>query len=299
MANKKLRVGIVGCGKIAHVHAKALDQISECSLVAAQSRNPERAKNFAATFNLSAYTNVQDMVLEAKLDAVIVCTPHPEHKNPAIAALTAGAHVLVEKPLAVTLSDCDAMIHAASKYNKKLGVISQRRFSPSSQRMKKAIMDGKIGAPSLATVIMLGWRSEAYYKSDPWRGTLEKEGGGVLVNQAPHQLDLLQWFMNDEISELYGVCNNINHPYIEVEDTGVMNVRWRNGAMGSMSVTMLTYPKNLEGSITILGEKGTVRVGGVAVNDIQHWEFAESMEYDAQIKDANYQTASVYGFGHP
>lgn len=255
MADKKLRVGIVGCGKIAHVHAKALDQISECSLVAAQSRNPERAKNFAATFNLSAYTNVQDMVLEAKLDAVIVCTPHPEHKNPAIAAMTAGAHVLVEKPLAVTLSDCDAMIHAASKYNKKLGVISQRRFSPSSQRMKKAIMDGKIGAPSLATVIMLGWRSEAYYKSDPWRGTLEKEGGGVLVNQAPHQLDLLQWFMNDEISELYGVCNNINHPYIEVEDTAVAILKFKNGGIANIVLSNSQKP-GIYAKIHIHGSNG-------------------------------------------
>jgi UDP-N-acetyl-2-amino-2-deoxyglucuronate dehydrogenase len=240
--SSKLRMAISGCGKVGHVHAKALQQIDECTLVAVQSRNPERAKEFAAQYGAKAYDTVDEMILKEKIDALVICTPHPEHKGPAIAALNAGAHVLVEKPLAITLADCDAMIDAAAKNNKKLAVVSQRRFFPSSMRMKQAIMDEKIGHPSLATVLMLGWRNEAYYKSDPWRGSWEKEGGGILVNQAPHQLDLVQWFMNDELEELYGVCKNINHPYIEVEDTAVVILKFKKGGIANIVVSNSQKP---------------------------------------------------------
>jgi UDP-N-acetyl-2-amino-2-deoxyglucuronate dehydrogenase len=240
--SNKLRMAIIGCGKVAHLHAKALQQIDECILVAVQSRNPERAKDFATQYGVKAYDKIDEMIRKEKVGAVIICTPHPEHKNPAITALEAGAHVLVEKPLAITLEDCDAMIAAAEKNKKTLGVVSQRRFFSSSLRMKQAITDGKIGRPSLATVLMLGWRNEAYYKSDPWRGSWQKEGGGVLVNQAPHQLDLLQWFMDDVPEALYGVCNNINHPYIEVEDTAVAIVKFKKGGIANIVVSNSQQP---------------------------------------------------------
>ena len=240
--SSKLRMGIIGCGKVAHLHAKALQQIDECSLVAVQSRNPLRAKDFAAQYGAKAFEKVEEMIAKEKVDAVIICTPHPEHKSPAITALNAGAHVLIEKPLAISLADCDAMIDTAAKNKKNLGVVSQRRFFPSSLRMKKAITDDKIGYPSLVTVLMLGWRNEAYYQSDPWRGSWEKEGGGVLVNQAPHQLDLLQWFMNDELEELYGVCKNINHPYIEVEDTAIAILKFKKGGIASIVVSNSQKP---------------------------------------------------------
>ena len=237
-----IRVAIIGCGKVAHVHAKAVQQIDGCILVAAQSRNPARAKEFADKYGAKPYENVEEMVSKEKIDISIICTPHPEHKNPAVAALRAGSQVLVEKPLAVSLEDCDAMIEAAEKNNRKLGLVSQRRFSASSMRMKQAIMNGKIGYPAIATVVMLGWRNEAYYKSDPWRGSWDKEGGGVLVNQAPHQLDLLQWFMNDEFDELFGVYKNINHPYIEVEDTAVAILKFRRGGIANLVVSNSQKP---------------------------------------------------------
>jgi UDP-N-acetyl-2-amino-2-deoxyglucuronate dehydrogenase len=253
--SKKIRMAIIGCGKIAHVHAKVLRQIDECTLVAAQSRNAERAKIFATQYEVNAYADVEKMVRKEKVDAVIVCTPHPEHKNPAVDALNAGAHVLVEKPLAISLADCDEMINTAIEVKKKLGLISQRRFSPSSQRMKRAIMDGKIGHPALATVLMLGWRSEQYYKSDPWRGTWKGEGGGILVNQAPHQLDLIQWFMNDDIAELYGVCNNINHPYIEVEDTAVAILKFKKGGIANIVVSNSQKP-GIYAKVHVHGDNG-------------------------------------------
>jgi UDP-N-acetyl-2-amino-2-deoxyglucuronate dehydrogenase len=252
---KKLRMGIIGCGKVGHLHAQALQQIEKCELVAVQSRNPSRASVFAATYGVSHYSDIESMVVTEKLDAVIICTPHPEHRLPAVTALNAGAHVLVEKPLAVTLEDCDEMINTAEKTKKKLGVVSQRRFYPSSQRMKEAISAGKIGNPAIGTILMLGWRDEAYYKSDSWRGTWEKEGGGVLVNQAPHQLDLLQWFMNDEFDELYGIHKNVNHPYIEVEDTAMALVRFKKGGLANILVSNSQEP-GLYAKVHIHGSRG-------------------------------------------
>lgn len=237
-----LRMAIIGCGKVAHLHAAALTQIPECLLVAVQSRNPQRAIDLAAKYGVKAYDKIDVMIREEKIDAVIICTPHPEHKAPAIAAMEAGAHVLVEKPLAISLDDCDAMIEIAARHKKILSVISQRRFMHPSLRMKSAISDGKIGHPAMATVLMLGWRNEAYYKSDPWRGSWDKEGGGVLVNQAPHQLDLLQWFMNDEMEELYGICKNINHPYIEVEDTAIAILKFKKGGVANILVSNSQQP---------------------------------------------------------
>lgn len=254
-----IRIAIIGCGKVAHVHAKAVQQIDNCELVAIQSRNPVRAKEFADKYKAKPYQDVEEMVSNQKIDVSIICTPHPEHKNPAVAALLAGSHVLVEKPLAVSLEDCDTMITTAEKNNRKLGLVSQRRFSASSMRMKKAIMDGKIGHPALATVIMLGWRDEAYYKSDPWRGKWKEEGGGVLVNQAPHQLDLLQWFMNDEFDELFGVYKNINHPYIEVEDTAVAILKFKRGGIANLVVSNSQKP-GIYAKVHVHGSNG-VSVG--------------------------------------
>jgi UDP-N-acetyl-2-amino-2-deoxyglucuronate dehydrogenase len=250
-----IKAAIIGCGKVAHVHAKALQHIEEATFVAVQGRNPQKTSDFAAKYGVTAYSDVTEMITDQKIDVTIICTPHPEHKDPTLAALAAGSHVLVEKPLAVSLEDCDAMISTASKYNKKLGLVSQRRFSPSSLRMKQAIMEGKIGHPSIATVMMFGWRSEEYYKSDPWRGSWDKEGGGVLVNQAPHQLDLLQWFMNDEPEELYGVYKNVNHPFIEVEDTATAIVKFKKGGIANILVSNSQKP-GLYAKIHVHGSNG-------------------------------------------
>ena len=254
--SRRLKMAIIGCGKVAHLHAKAINEIDECVLVAVQSRNPQRAKDFASKYEVKAYEQVAEMIRAEKIDAVIICTPHPEHKQPAIAAMEAGAHALVEKPLAISLDDCDLMIKTASQHKKVLGVISQRRFLQSAIRIKKAIDDGKIGVPALATVLMLGWRNEAYYNSDSWRGAWDTEGGGVLVNQAPHQLDLLQWFMNDEMEELYGVCKNINHPYIEVEDTAVAIVKFKKGGIANILVSNSQRP-GIYARVHIHGSNGS------------------------------------------
>ncbi len=203
---------------------------------------------------MTAYLDVSEMVRKENLDVVIVCTPHPSHREPAVAALKEGAHVLVEKPFASSLADCDAMSAAARESGRKIGVICQRRFYRPSQRIRQAIDEGKIGKPVLGTVEMLGWRDEAYYRADAWRGAWVGEGGGVLVNQAPHQLDLLQWYMG-EIKELYGNWSNLNHPYIEVEDTALAIIKFKNGGIGNIVLSNSQKP-GIHCNVHIHGENG-------------------------------------------
>jgi predicted dehydrogenase len=185
---------------------------------------------------------------------VVVGTPHPLHAEPVVQAAAAGVHVLVEKPLAVSLADCDAMLAAARQAGVKLGVISQRRFYEPVQRMKAAIDAGKIGTPVLGVFEMFSWRDQAYYESDPWRGKWATEGGGVLVNQSPHQLDLLQWFLG-EIDEISGCWANLNHPFIEVEDTALAMIRFKNGSLGSI-VTSLSQRPGLFTRVHVHGSNG-------------------------------------------
>jgi UDP-N-acetyl-2-amino-2-deoxyglucuronate dehydrogenase len=251
----KLRSAIIGCGKMAQVHAQALKNIAETEFVAVQSRNAEKAAATAARFGVKAYADIADMIQQEQVQVVVICTPHPVHREAAVVAMQHGAHVLTEKPLAVNLEDCDAMMEAAATFNKRLGMVSQRRFYAPCRRIKQAIDNGKLGTPMLGTVVMYGWRDEKYYGSDPWRGSWAQEGGGVLVNQAPHQLDLLLWYMGSEIEELYGVWQNINHPYIEVEDTATAIIKFKNGAVGNIVVSNAQKP-GIYGKVHIHGSNG-------------------------------------------
>jgi len=251
---KKLRTAVIGAGKVAHIHARALMKIEISELRSVYNWRKERAVDFAIQYDLRAYDDVEEMIMKEGIEMVTVCTPHPAHLDCVISALKAGAHVIVEKPLAVSLEDCDRMIHMAAERNLNLGMISQRRLYQPVIRVKQAIEKGKIGKPILGTVYLFGWRGEEYYKSDTWRGKWELEGGGVLVNQAPHQLDLFQWYMGD-IEELYGYWANFNHPYIEVEDTAMALVKFRNGAFGNIVVSNSQNPA-LYGKIHVFGENG-------------------------------------------
>jgi UDP-N-acetyl-2-amino-2-deoxyglucuronate dehydrogenase len=248
------RTGLVGCGKVGHTHASALAKLAESEFVAVCDRLDERAKAFAAHYGVAPYTDVRQMVTRENLEVVFVCTPHPAHAAPTIEAMQAGAHVLVEKPMASSLADCDAMLAAARTTGVSLGVISQRRLYAPCQRVKAAIEGGKIGQPVLGLAVLLGWRDETYYRSDPWRGTWTGEGGGVLVNQAVHQLDLLLWFMGP-VAELQGYHANLNHPYIEVEDTAVAVVRFQSGALGSIVASNSQNP-GLYGRVHVFGSNG-------------------------------------------
>jgi UDP-N-acetyl-2-amino-2-deoxyglucuronate dehydrogenase len=250
----RVRTGIIGYGKVAHTHALALGTLPESDLVAVCGRNLARAQAFAEQYSIKAYDDVRKMIADTSIEAVVICTPHPTHAPLAIQAAGAGMHILAEKPLAADLKDCDAVIASAREASVKLGVISQRRLYKPVQRVKAAIKAGKIGKPVLGTVIVLGWRDKAYYRSGLWRGKWHEEGGGVLVNQTSHQLDLLQWFMGP-IDELFGYWDNLNHSYIEVEDTAVVVLRFTNGALGSIVVSNSQKP-GIYGKVHVHGENG-------------------------------------------
>ncbi|MEM6473953.1 MAG: Gfo/Idh/MocA family oxidoreductase [Planctomycetota bacterium] len=249
-----MRTGIIGCGKVADLHAVALRELEESEFVAVCDCDRIRAQKFAERYGVQAFDNIKDMLGKAGLDALMICTPHPMHEGPATEAAKAGVHVLIEKPLASTLEACDAILNAAEEAGIKLGVVSQRRLFEPVQRMKAAIVAGKIGQPILGTFSMYSWRDEAYYQSDPWRGKWDTEGGGVLVNQSPHQLDLLQWFMG-EISEVTGYWANLNHPSIEVEDSAIAIVRFSSGALGNI-VTSLSQNPGIYTKVHVHGASG-------------------------------------------
>ena len=254
MAEKIYNISIAGCSKVAHLHAKAIESIPNAKLAGVWNRSPQRAEEFASLYRTRAYSGISELVRENKTDLVIVCTAHPYHIQPALEAASLGVNVLVEKPLASDLSDCDEMIKACKNNNVSLGVISQRRWYEPVRRVKEAIESGKIGKPVFAEVAMLGWRDKGYYESDAWRGSWKTEGGGVLVNQSPHQLDILLWFMG-EIDEVYGLWRNLNHPYVEIDDTALAIVKFKSGAIGNIIVSNSQKP-GLYGKIHIHGENG-------------------------------------------
>ena len=250
---EKLRTAVIGYGKVAHTHAEALATIPESDFVAVCGRDAGKARAFAERYRVKPHASVEEMV-GAGVEAVVVATPHPAHAAVTVPALRAGAHAIVEKPLASSLEDCDAMIAAARASGRQLAMISQRRLYEPVLRVRRAIDAGKLGRPVLGTATMLGWRSEEYYRSDPWRGSWDGEGGGVLVNQAPHQIDILQWYMG-EIDELYGAWANLNHPYIEVEDTSIALLRFRSGALGNIVVSNSQNP-GIFGKVWVHGSNG-------------------------------------------
>ncbi|MDA0205796.1 MAG: Gfo/Idh/MocA family oxidoreductase [Acidobacteria bacterium] len=238
---KRVKTALVGCGKVAGIHAEALRISGASELVGVCDKDASRAQQFATKYGGAPFTDLAALLSEARPDAVVICTPHPLHAEATVAAAEAGAHVLVEKPMAASLEDCDRMIEATRKAGVQLGVVSQRRFYEPVTRMKAAIDAGKIGKPILGVFQMYSWRDEAYYQSDPWRGTWDGEGGGVLVNQSPHQLDILQWLMGP-IEEISGYWGTLNHPSIEVDDTAVAVVRFRSGALGSIIASVSQKP---------------------------------------------------------
>jgi UDP-N-acetyl-2-amino-2-deoxyglucuronate dehydrogenase len=256
MINSKATVGtaLIGCGKVGETHAQVLQKLPESRFVAVYDAFAERADQFAARYGVRAYTELADLLSDRQVEMVAVCTPNYSHTEVVQACATAGRHVLVEKPMAIDLLGCDRMIQAAETCRIKLGVVSQRRLYPAVQRVRQAIQAGKIGHAALGTLTVMGWRDEGYYQMDPWRGKWATEGGGVLLTQTTHQLDLFQWFMGP-IQEVFGYWDNINHPYIEVEDSAVAVVRFASGAMGTILVSNSQRP-GFYGKIHIHGDSG-------------------------------------------
>jgi UDP-N-acetyl-2-amino-2-deoxyglucuronate dehydrogenase len=294
--NRKIRLAIVGCGRISKNHFGSIEKHADnIELAAVCDTNAQVLQQHAEQYQVPAYRSMEDMLKNEKIDLVALCTPSGIHASQAELAARYGVHVMTEKPMATRWQDGVRMVRACDDANVRLFVVKQNRRNTTLQLLKRAVEEKRFGKIHMVHLNVFWTRPQEYYDQGKWRGTWEFDGG-AFMNQASHYVDLLDWLIGpvDKVQAMMSTTRDI-----EVEDTGVMNVRWRNGALGSMSVTMLTYPKNLEGSITILGEKGTVRIGGVAVNDIQLWQFDEPKDYDQQIDNANYETTSVYGFGHP
>lgn len=295
--DRKIKIAVIGCGRISKNHFDSIEKHREDLELAAICDDDDSIKQeFADRYKVPGYNNLAELLTSIDVDIVSICTPSGQHPEQTILAARNGVHVMTEKPMATRWKDGLAMVKACDDANVRLFVIKQNRRNRTLQLLKRAMDEKRFGRINMVSLNVFWTRPQEYYDSARWRGTWELDGG-AFMNQASHYVDLLEWLIGP-IADIQAMTGTLARD-IEVEDTGVMNVRWRNGAMGSMSVTMLTYPKNFEGSITILGEKGTVRVGGMAVNDIQHWEFDEPKDYDTQIDEANYQTTSVYGFGHP
>ncbi|OGO38456.1 MAG: oxidoreductase [Chloroflexi bacterium RBG_16_57_11] len=250
------RVGsaIIGCGKVAETHAQALSELDRSRFVAVYDVSYERAKAFAQRYGVRAYAEISEMLSCPDVQMASICSPHATHPEMVVACASAGVHALLEKPMAVDLFGCDLAIQTAGSAGIKLGVISQRRFYEPVKRVKAAIESGKIGRPVLATVTVMGWRDQAYYQMDPWRGKWATEGGGVLLTQTTHQIDLFQWFMGP-IEEVFGYWANLNHSFVEVEDTAVAVIRFKSGALGTILVSNSQKP-GFYGKIHVHGETG-------------------------------------------
>jgi UDP-N-acetyl-2-amino-2-deoxyglucuronate dehydrogenase len=296
ITNRKIRTAIVGCGRISSNHFDAIEKHdSRIKLVDVCDTNPEALTQAINRTKAIGHLNLTELLETTAADLVVLTAPSGLHPEQAIQVAQSGRHVMTEKPMATRWSDGLKMVKVCEAANVRLFVIKQNRRNSTLQMLKKAIEQGRFGKIFSVAVNVFWTRPQEYYDSAKWRGTWEFDGG-ALMNQASHYIDLLYWLMGPVESVMTYTATLARD--IEVEDSAVVALRWRSGALGTVNVSMLTYPKNMEGSITILGEKGTVRVGGVAVNEIQIWRFSEQRAEDAEIANASYQTTSVYGFGH-
>ncbi|KLN65575.1 Gfo/Idh/MocA family protein [Vibrio sp. VPAP30] len=294
--NKKIRIAVVGCGRISKNHFGSIEQLQdEFELVAVCDNQPKVLEEHANEYNVPGYLSIDELLQKEQLDLVTLCTPSGLHASQTIKAATKKVNVITEKPMATKWEDGLAMVKACEEAGVHLFVVKQNRRNSTLQLLKRVVEEKRFGKIHMVHLNVFWTRPQEYYDRADWSGTWHMDGG-AFMNQATHYVDLMHWLIGP-VEKIHAMTST--HRDIEVEDSGVVNIKWRNGALGSMAVTMCTYPNNLEGSITILGEKGTVRVGGVAVNEIQEWKFEDTRDYDSGIEEANYQTTSVYGFGHP
>lgn len=293
---RKLRIAIVGCGRISKNHILSIQSYKdEFQLVAVCDINKNARQVTSKAYAVKGYADMAVMLENEELDLISLCSPSGCHPEQTILAAKHGLNVISEKPMACRYEDGLKMVKACEDSRVRLFVVKQNRHNATLQLLKRAVDEKRFGKIKMVHLNVFWTRPQDYYdQGNGWRGTWEYDGG-VFMNQASHYVDLLDWLIGpvECVQAMMGTTRDI-----EVEDTGVLNIKWRNGALGSMAATILTYPKNLEGSITILGETGSVKVGGVAVNDIQTWDFADTRDYDKDVKSANYETTSVYGFGH-
>ena len=298
MTGKRQRefgIALVGCGRISKNHFDAIAKVDGLRLAAVCDVDEGRARAAGEQLGVRWFTQYAELLAKTDADVVSICTPSGLHSQQGVAAAKAGKHVITEKPMSITLEQADALVQACDAAGVQLFVVKQNRLNPSVQLLKRAVDKGRFGRIYLANTTVRWNRPQEYYDAAPWRGTWEFDGG-AFMNQASHYVDLIQWLVGPVESVVAKTATQARH--IEAEDSGVAVLRFRNGAIGVIEVNVLTYPRNWEGSIAIVGEKGSAKIGGTAVNKVEHWTFADPDDDDKLVDAAATSPPSVYGFGH-
>lgn len=293
----KLRFAIIGCGRIAPRHAESLRKIEHVELVAAVDPIADRLAAFSSKYDgVRGFSSITDALNWGEFDVACVCTPSGMHADHAVEIMKSGKYVVVEKPMALTLEDADRMIQTAKNFDTRLFVVKQNRFNLPVLALREALAAERFGKLVMGTVRVRWSRNQSYYDQDSWRGKWALDGG-VFANQASHHIDLLEWCMGEVDSVFAKTATQLVN--IECEDTGLAILKFKSGALGVIEATTAVRPKDLEGSISILGERGTVEIGGFAVNQIRHFNFTNPLPQDAEVvRTHSNNPPNVYGFGH-
>lgn len=297
-----MKYALIGCGRIATNHIKAVLN-NKLELAAVCDINEEHMENLLAKHNLQKdtsikrYTDYKKMIEENDLELVSIATESGLHAEIALYCIEKGIHVIIEKPMAMSLQDANKIIELSEKKNVKVCACHQNRFNVAVQEMRKALENGRFGRLSHGSIHVRWNRNQDYYTQAPWRGTWAQDGG-CLMNQCIHGIDLLRWTFGDEVEEVYGQTRQQFHDYLEAEDVGMAVVKFKNGAIATIEGTTNVYPQNLEETLYVFGEKGTVKIGGKSTNNIDVWDFADESDEDSKNKGLEEATSNVYGNGH-
>ena len=297
-----MRYALIGCGRISTNHIRAalenhLEIAAVCDIVPEHMEQLLEKHNLHRDSRIKRYTDYKKMISENDLELISIATESGSHAGIALDCIEKGIHVIIEKPMAMSLEDADRIIELSERTGVKVSACHQNRFNTAVQEMRRALEAGRFGKLSHGSVHVRWNRNEEYYRQAPWRGTWRQDGG-ALMNQCIHGIDLLRWMMGDEIEEVYGVTRQRFHDYLEAEDVGMAVVQFKNGAVATVEGTTNVYPKNLEETLYLFGERGTVKLGGKSTNNIDIWEFADAREADDANQRLQEEAANVYGNGH-
>ena len=297
-----MKYALIGCGRISTNHVKAvinnkLEFVAVCDLIPEHMEEVLEKNGLREDVSIRRYTDYREMIDEQKPELVGIATESGAHAEIALYCIDHGIHVIIEKPMAMSMKDADEIIRRSEEKGVKVSACHQNRFNVAVQEMRKALEAGRFGKISHGSIHVRWNRGKSYYEQAPWRGTWAQDGG-ALMNQCIHGIDLLRWMMGDEVEEVYGVTRQQFHHYLEAEDIGMAVVKFKNGAVGTIEGTTNVYPQNLEETLYLFGENGTVKLGGKSTNNIDVWNFSDESDEDQKNKGLEEQTSNVYGNGH-
>ncbi len=299
---KPMKYALIGCGRISTNHIKAalnneLEIVAVCDIVPDHMQEVLEKHGLENDSSIARYTDYRKMLEEQDVELVSIATESGSHASIALDVIDRGIPVVIEKPMAMSIADAEEIIRRADEKGVKVSACHQNRFNVAVQKMRRALEEGRFGRLSHGSIHVRWNRNKAYYDQAPWRGTWA-EDGGTLMNQCIHGIDLLRWTFGDEVEEVFGLTRQVQHPYLEAEDVGMAVVKFRNGAIATIEGTVNVYPKNLEETMYVFGETGTVKIGGTSTNNIDVWDFADETETDMENKGLKEATSNVYGNGH-